>query len=605
MPSRPSSGALIESRKDSHVIPVAPSGRGVWIDGLCILAIVASATLPWLNKAFHIDDVLYLRVAEQIRKDPLLPYGDKDRALVLWDSEDGNPGSLFHTDYNPPLWKYVLAGAIEAFGKEEWKLHLVASGCVFLAAWPLYLIGRRWTTRPIWCVAMILWSPFFLPGQNIMIEPLLLCLVSWSAYLMIRSWEDWQGKGSPLGGLLAGAAVVAKYTAGVFSCILFVGCLLFRRPRSLFFLPAAAAVVAFWMVHNESIYGQQHLGDHGIAFKPQEWPVRVLTVMRIIGAVSIFWPMLLRNLWIGGSNGPMAAGIVMVVSLCCGFLDVQQAQATFRGWGVETRDGLWWHFFLFTSLGAATVLSLAANSLMDYWRDPNKWFHARRDRFLELWIAAMLVFNVTSVPFNAVRHLLLAFLPMTWLVARSYPTRHKVLPATCLVVSTTLGVLLALSDYEFANAHRELARTSLRRDVEARSGTDNHVWYTGNWGWVYYANQEGAQPYFESTELWGLPAVRVGDRIYHPAMMNWRDFHPYGKLVQESKPIQIESNLPIRTITFPSHYYGILSFSLPWVVPIVADRTEDGSLEFRLLPIDTVSIYDVISNRVPGEGRGP
>jgi 4-amino-4-deoxy-L-arabinose transferase-like glycosyltransferase len=558
-----------------------------------VLAIAAAATLPWLDKAFHIDDVLYLMVAEQIRSDPMLPYGDKDRAMVLWDSEDGNPGSLFHTDYNPPLWKYLLAGAIEVLGKEEWKLHLVSTAAVVLAAWPLYLIGRRWTSRPLWCVAMILWSPFFLPGQNVMIEPFLLCLTTWATYFMIRSWEDWGGSGSALAGVFAGAAIVTKYTAGVLSGVFLVGCLLFRRPRSLFFLASASAVVGLWMVHNESVYGQQHLGDHGIAFKPGEWPVRVLTVLRIIGAVSIFWPMLLHRVWMIGVMGRWTAVVVVLASGLCGWLDVLQAQATFRGWGVETRDGLWWHYFVFTSLGAATVLALVAGSVLQLLQKPEEWALARTERFLEIWIAAILVFNVTSVPFNAVRHLLLAFVPMTWLAARAYPSERRVLPALCLVVSTTLGVGLALADYEFADAHRVLARTSLRQDVAARTATNNRVWYTGNWGWVYYASGEGAVPYFQSPENWGLGPVRKGDRVYHPQMMNWRDFNAYGKSMQERKPTPIESKLPIRSVTFPAHYYGVLSFSLPWVVPIVADRTEDGSLRYRLLPIDTVSIYDV------------
>lgn len=568
-----------------------------WLDGVLVVVVAAAATLPWLDKAYHIDDVLYLMVAEQIRHDPLRPYGDKDRTYILWDSEDGNPGSLFHTDYNPPLWKYVLAAAIEILGDQEWKLHLVSALAVFLAAWPIYLLARRWTSRPVWCVAMILWSPFFLPGQNLMIEPFLLCLASWSTYWLARSWENGNAMASLAAGVLAGAAVITKYTAGVLLGVYGLGGLIFGKPRSLLALASAGGVMGLWMAHNAMIYGQQHLGDHGVTFHASEWPVRALTVLRIIGAVSIFWPMLLHRLWMQGAAGRWALALVMAGSVLCGCLDLQQAHATFRGWGIQTRLGLRWHFVVFTSLGAATVLSLAVGSILDMARDPRKWASERTERFLEVWIGAMLMFNVTSVPFNAVRHLLLAFVPMTWLAARRYPADRRMAPGLCLIASTALGVSLALADYEFAALHRTLASTTLRRDVESKASAGNHLWYTGNWGWVYYASRQGALPYFEHPEVWGLPPIRRGDRIYHPKATNWRGFRPFGNRLLEAEPIEFESNFPVRTITFPAHYYGITSSALPWVVPIFSEPDQAGTPRFQSVPLERVSIYDVLEAR--------
>ena len=76
--------------------------------GLCF--IVAAATVPFLGKAFHIDDPLYLAVARQILAKPWDPFG----AEILWEK---SPEYLFDADFNPPLWNYLMAGVLAITGE--------------------------------------------------------------------------------------------------------------------------------------------------------------------------------------------------------------------------------------------------------------------------------------------------------------------------------------------------------------------------------------------------------------------------------------------------------------------------------------------------------
>src|SRR5262249_7253015 len=148
-----------------------------------------AATAPYLDKAFHIDDVLYLRVADQIRRTPLDPYS----GFVLWDATDGQPSSLFMTDFNPPVWKYILAGVMTAWPRPARELaaplHLASALATLVAAFGVYQLSRRFSLYPLWCTAMIVLAPFYLPGQNVMLEPSLLAWSCWTVEFQCRAWD--------------------------------------------------------------------------------------------------------------------------------------------------------------------------------------------------------------------------------------------------------------------------------------------------------------------------------------------------------------------------------------------------------------------------------
>ena len=559
------------------------------------LLIAALATLPFLDKAFHIDDVLYLRVAEQILRTPWDPYGESERAVVLWDSENGRPASLYRTDFNPPLWKYVLAGAIYAFGLQEWKLHLVSAVTVAIAAMGLWAVGRQLTTRPLWCVAMILWSPFFLPGQNLMLEVPVLAFSAWATYFQIRSFETRSVWDALVAGLLVGLAICTKYSAGLLIPVFVLGSLLYRRAGSLRFLVTAIAVLGAWTVHNFVIYGEAHLTSHGVMFKPNEWPSRALLVLRLIGAVSVLWPIYVSCLWRRGGAGRIGLVCCLGASAALAWLDLQQANAGYAELSHVPILIHQLHFVVFTFFGSLTVTALTVASSMDARKDWQGWRQDASSRWLEVWIAALCAFNVCCVPFNAVRHMLLAFVPLTYLTATRIPAGSRRLPVAVLLVSTGLGVILAASDYEVADNYRTFARTELRKAVALHPT----VWFTGHWGWVFYASQEGAKPYFEGTDLYGLGRPQPGDRVYNPLLVNWRGFDSFGLPVEWREPSQPVGQIPIRTLLPGTNYYGQLPYVLPWSCIIIPPHPEEGLEGYRMPPLETFLIYDFMP---PGRG---
>ena len=78
---------------------------------LLLVAITAAALAPFLNKAFHLDDPLFIWMAQQIAKHPFDPYG----FYVNWVSFR-QPMTIVMQ--NPPLYSYYIAAVASAVGDQ-------------------------------------------------------------------------------------------------------------------------------------------------------------------------------------------------------------------------------------------------------------------------------------------------------------------------------------------------------------------------------------------------------------------------------------------------------------------------------------------------------
>src|SRR5438045_8572147 len=82
-----------------------------------LLALITAAALaPFLNKAFYVDDPLFIWMAQQIIRHPLNPYGFD----VNWSSFTQPMSAVMQ---NPPLCSYYIAAIGSIFGWSEMSLH--------------------------------------------------------------------------------------------------------------------------------------------------------------------------------------------------------------------------------------------------------------------------------------------------------------------------------------------------------------------------------------------------------------------------------------------------------------------------------------------------
>ena len=552
-----------------------------------VAAIVLIATVPFLDKAYHIDDVLYLKGVDEI-----LRGHDAYHGVVLWDAEDGQPAPLFRTDFNPPLWKYVLAATIRlAGGREEWKLHLAESAFVWLAGFGVYRLSRRFSSYPVWCTALIIAGPFFLPGQNVMLEGPMLCFAAWSLEFECRAWTSGRMRWAWLSGVLLAAAILTKYTAGMLIPVLVIGACWQRRPLSLVVLIVPTLALAAWTAHNVALYGEPHLGAHGFTLGIEEIPARLLTVLRCIGAVTVFAPALAMVLYRSGRAGRATLVACLGIGAASAWLDLSLVlhRSNSQGWTPNRLQQI--HYVVFGFLGAVTIaalIGLAIHALARGERSPHRF---DRRSFLESWLLLMLVFNTVCVPFNAIRHLLLFFVPLTWLVVDymvgkvdSFAARRNL-----LVASLGLGFCLAAADYEFAGTYRRVAQTSIRKAVRSQAALGRHVWFTGNWGFVYYASQEKALPLLDDPTAFGMPPVAPGDLLYDSMLLNWGSSSRLHQLPAIDH-LQPPSASPFRTVSPNVHYYAVSANALPWEIFVVRSDPREPDAWFELPPIDDIVV---------------
>ena len=97
---------------------------------------MGAVTLPFLGKAFHIDDTFFHRVTENVVRDPMDPYAGE---IDWWH----RPAPIFRSDSNPPLLNYYLAPFSARTEAPEFALHAAMVPFYLLLAVSILALGRQ------------------------------------------------------------------------------------------------------------------------------------------------------------------------------------------------------------------------------------------------------------------------------------------------------------------------------------------------------------------------------------------------------------------------------------------------------------------------------
>jgi hypothetical protein len=108
--------------------------------------------LPFSNKAFHIDDTLFVWTAQQIAHHPLDPYGFK----LNWYR---TPAPMSRETKNPPLAAYYATAAGRLAGWSERSLHFAFLLPAVVLILGTYHLARRFTEYPLVAAAATLLTP--------------------------------------------------------------------------------------------------------------------------------------------------------------------------------------------------------------------------------------------------------------------------------------------------------------------------------------------------------------------------------------------------------------------------------------------------------------
>ena len=223
-----------------------------------LLAFITAILLaPFLSKAFHIDDPLFIWTAKQIIHYPLDFFGFEKN----WY---GHVQPMHVINQNPPLVSYFQALIGLFFGWNEIIMHTAFLIPAIAVTIGVYRLTKEFCQKAVFpSLFFILMPGFLVSATNIMSDVPMLAFYVWSILYWKKGLRENTWKFSAFGALLASVAALTKYFAITLVPLLFIySCLEIKRPRLLFlwlFLPIG--ILTLYQINTQRLYGHGLFGD--------------------------------------------------------------------------------------------------------------------------------------------------------------------------------------------------------------------------------------------------------------------------------------------------------------------------------------------------------
>jgi 4-amino-4-deoxy-L-arabinose transferase-like glycosyltransferase len=455
---------------------------------------VIAALAPFLNKAFHIDDPLFLWMARQVSQHPADPYGFSVNWYV-------SAKPMFSVMQNPPLNAYYMALAASFLGWSELAMHGAFLLPAVLAVLGTFFLAQRLSGSPLLAALLMLFTPVFLiSATTVMCDVWLLALWVWSVNCWLRGLELHSSWLLLLASLLAAAAALTKYFGASLVPLLAVYTLVQDRRLTsrLLFLLIPVAVIGIYEVMTKAKYGQGLFSNAMIypweatAKAEKQLSGQFITGLSFTGGClfpALFYLPFLK------SRKVLMSGIAIFLALLPLFYGIARGFTLNTSVIALTAEGA-----LFATIGIGILALAVADVVQQKTAD---------SLLLSLWVFGTFVF-ATMMNWSITSRTLL---PMAPAVAILLIRRFKIstvaavavtggralpiLPPTAaaatlwpLLPAVLVSLLITTADYKLADTAR-LASRSFQNRFRNEPGT---VWFEGHWGFQYYMERWGAKP---------------------------------------------------------------------------------------------------------------
>ena len=269
---------------------------------LVAVLLTALVGVPFLGKAFHIDDTFVLRVSQQILREPLRPFN----ATINW-GRGLNP--IFDRTKNPPLLSYYLAPFIRFCGHSERVLHAAMLVFLLMLAVGTGLLGRWFWVDEWWPMLFVMLSPAVVVSSNVMRDVPAAGLVTLGLALFVLGTDEDRKTLLASGALLVGLATLTKYSSAALLPLLILYPLLRRKWRYALWTLLPLALLGIWCLQNWLSQGTPHIvrlmqqraaGQQGFGRPMDE---KLLSGLTIAGSVLFLLPVVVvawlrRRAWL-------------------------------------------------------------------------------------------------------------------------------------------------------------------------------------------------------------------------------------------------------------------------------------------------------------------
>jgi len=404
--------------------------------------VLLAALVPFLGKAYHIDDPVLITIADQILMSPLHPYD----AIMHFGDRKKKVGEFAAL---PPLHGYYLA-LPRAFGPDaEWWLHLWMLPLSLLGLYGALRLGRG---DPL-VGALWLSSPAVLvSATNLMPDIPVAALTTLGAALFLEEKYAWAGLTLALGGL-------ERFNAAAVLPGLAFYAVTKRRWRALPSLVLPCAAMAGWLVIHRDTWGViESLGFQNAGFSQKS-----LTTLVLLAAVGAF---------------PLSLGVVRLRRREW-IVAILAAGASALACWTPALDAYARPRLPVATLGAAGAFILVAHLM----RAVRVWRSQGDPLDLSLWSWMMGALAIPLLYLPSAKFLAVAAAPMALLGART-----SALPRKLAWLGAALWIAwscaLNIADLQLANVQRDLAESLVRPGMK----------FVGSHGFQWYAQRAGGKP---------------------------------------------------------------------------------------------------------------
>lgn len=539
---------------------ITTQGKGLSRQKIACVVLLVVFSLPFVNKAIHIDDIAFLRLDALLDWNPLRAFPHASSYQGILDVK-ASPYELSH----PLLIPYILKILQHFFGVTERWLHLVFLAFPALALWSLAkfedasAVGRGPVALPLLVLFGSL-PAFFVNGQNLMTDvPTLAFLLAGTAVFV----QNEHGQRPWSGSFWLSCAIFSSYQALFFIPVLIgfvaTGCQGVRRWQLIRALLFPVALMAAWLLLVYANHGlfpllksqvRDSIGSE--ISRGLQWQVlgpKAIFILAMTGASLLFvLPVRFCSVRL---SGPWQKGLLLL-ALAVGLFLLSPEEA-----GAMPRRAMlaFWGAIGLFGLGLAFL-------------EIKGWYAREETRALAVlcggWIGVTLLLNMLALPFGSARYLLPLF-PILFIVllrgSNEATFRFPRLATALLFGSLLWGGANAWADYFYAGTYRTMAAelAEFRRSL----GPGQRIWYIGEWGMRHYFDQAGAH-YL----LAGSTEPRPGDFVVIPEMPRfWAPSPALQPRLNFYASREFRSPFPLRLFNrrsgagFYCHHWGLLPFT--------------------------------------------
>jgi 4-amino-4-deoxy-L-arabinose transferase-like glycosyltransferase len=442
------------------------------------------ALIPFLTKPIHIDDPLFIWVAERIITNPWDFFGFD----VNWY---GHEASMAEVNKNPPLSSYFIAICATIFGWSEIALHIAFMLPAVSLILGTYKLAQIFGANPFGVSLSLLCCPVVvLSSTTLMVDIFMLSLWVWAIVFWINGIDNQSRKALLFSGILITLAALSKYIAISLIPLLLVYSLLvekkFTKNSAMLIVPLF--FISLFILFMYIQYGQNFLTNifgFSVGFRIED-SVSVsdifLVGMIFLGGGLLFPVFYIFHLF---TKNKLFWAIALLGLLVLGFYMAGNIGVT----EFKNSDGFRYELLLqsalFFLIGALCIYLLYCE-LKDQNR-PLSWL-------LFLWITGVLFFALFlnwSINGRSILPVVPAISILLWRqlgAVKKIPQKIPVKMLLPLFPAFIISIAITWADYRLASAVQEAAVYSAR----SFKSSGNALWLQGAWGFQYYMQRYGA-----------------------------------------------------------------------------------------------------------------